>query len=257
MRSVKISVVFLGCGLFLLVNGCTELQDLKVRNAAQEQQIEKLSSELQTTRLKSQQVQRKLGGIEAEHKAQADALQHKLAALEEDLGRKRTLISSMQKQLVYGGASIPVELSTALEDFAKAEAMADYDSSRGVVKFKSDLLFEKGSDVVELSAARAIRALCRILSSEQGKKFDVVVGGHTDDIQIQRPQTRQKHPTNWHLSAHRAISVLEMMMQNKIAPERLSVRGFGEYRPVEPNKPKKKGNPQNRRVEIYIVPKGM
>ncbi len=257
MRSVKISAVFLGCGLLLLVNGCTELQDLKVRNAAQEQQIEKLASDLQANRLKSQQVQRKLDGIEAAHKAQTDALQQRLAALAEDLGRKKTLISSMQKQLVYGGASIPVELSTALEDFAGAEQMAEYDSSRGIVKFKSDLLFERGSDIVAPGAAGAVRALCKILSSEQGKKFDVVVAGHTDDIRIARAATRQKHPTNWHLSAHRAISVLEMMMQNKIAPERLSVRGFGQYRPVEPNKPNKKGNPQNRRVEIYIVPKGM
>jgi len=257
MRIVKISAVFLGCVLVLFVNGCAELQDLKVRNAAQERQIEKISSELQTTRLKSQQIQRKLDGIEAVHKAQTDALRQRLAALADDLGRKKTLISSMQKQLVYGGASIPVELSTALEDFAGAEAMVDYDSSRGIVKFKSDLLFERGSDIVAPGAAGAVRALCKILSSEQGKKFDVVVAGHTDDMRIARAATREKHPTNWHLSAHRAISVLEMMVQNNIAPARLSIRGFGQYRPVEPNRPNRKGNPQNRRVEIYIVPKGM
>jgi flagellar motor protein MotB len=42
-----------------------------------------------------------------------------------------------------------------------------------------------------------------------------------------------------------------------ISSERMSVRGFGEFRPIAPNKPEKKGNPQNRRVEIYIVPKGV
>jgi flagellar motor protein MotB len=47
------------------------------------------------------------------------------------------------------------------------------------------------------------------------------------------------------------------MTGNKLAPERISIRGFSEYRPIAPNKPKKKGNPQNRRVEIYVVPKGM
>jgi len=79
---------------------------------------------------------------------------------------------------------------------------------------------------------------------------------HTDDIPIQKPDTRAKHPTNWHLSAHRAISVLEIMTGNKLDAERLSVRGFGEYRPIVPNAPSRKGNPQNRRVEIYIVPAG-
>jgi flagellar motor protein MotB len=39
--------------------------------------------------------------------------------------------------------------------------------------------------------------------------------------------------------------------------ERVSIRGFGEFRPAVPNELNKRGNPQNRRVEIYIVPKGM
>jgi chemotaxis protein MotB len=37
-------------------------------------------------------------------------------------------------------------------------------------------------------------------------------------------------------------------------PERIGAMGFGEYHPVEPNKPNKKGNPKNRRVEIWIIP---
>jgi chemotaxis protein MotB len=119
------------------------------------------------------------------------------------------------------------------------------------------LLFESGSDNVEATAAKSIGTLCAILNSEQGRKFDIIIAGHTDDLRISKPATREKHPTNWHLSAHRAISVLDIMTNNQIAPERVSVRGFGEFRPVAPNQPNKKGNPQNRRVEIYIVPQGM
>jgi chemotaxis protein MotB len=51
--------------------------------------------------------------------------------------------------------------------------------------------------------------------------------------------------------------VLDVMTTNSLDPKRLSIRGFGEYRPVAPNAPNKKGNPQNRRVEIYIVPEGV
>ncbi len=46
------------------------------------------------------------------------------------------------------------------------------------------------------------------------------------------------------------------MEQSGVEATRLSVRGFGEYRPLEPNAAGKKGNPKNRRVEIYIVPAG-
>jgi len=46
------------------------------------------------------------------------------------------------------------------------------------------------------------------------------------------------------------------MESNGVKPTRMSVRGFGEYRPFEANEANKKGNPKNRRVEIYLVPAG-
>ena len=155
-----------------------------------------------------------------------------------------------------GGTVLPVELSTLLEDFAKNNDMVEYDSERGIVKFKSDLLFDKGSDQVASTAASAIKSLCGILNTPEGKEFDVLIAGHTDNIPIQKPATKEKHPTNWHLSVHRAIAVLNVMQSDGIVPERMSVRGFGEYRPIAPNKPNNGGNEQNRRVEIYIIPKG-
>ena len=162
----------------------------------------------------------------------------------------------MQQRLLSGGAALPVELSTMLEDFAKQHDMVTYDPSLGIVKFKSDLLFEKGSDIVAASAGAAVKSLCGILNSEEGKKFDVIIAGHTDDIPILKTNTLAKHPNNWALSAHRAIAVLNVMEGSNVESERMSVRGFGEYRPVAENLSNKRGNPQNRRVEIYIVAEG-
>jgi chemotaxis protein MotB len=258
MRTVKLSLLFLLCICLAVLNGCgPELQDLRIQNDIQQKRIAELESELQATKVKLEQLKRKLETAESRGSIETNALQQKIAALEEDLGKKRELISLMQQQLLYGGASLPVELSTMLEDFAKNKEMVEYDSSRGIVKFKSDLLFERGSDKVAPAAAEIVKSLCKILNSEQGEKFDVIIAGHTDDIRIGKPDTRAKHPTNWHLSAHRAISVLDIMSNSGVSPERMSVRGFGEFRPIAPNKPNKKGNPQNRRVEIYIVPRGM
>jgi len=241
-----------------MLNGCgPELHDLKIQNDTQRKRIAELESEVQTIKLKLERSKRELDTAENHSGIEAEALQQKIAALEEDLGKKKTLIALMQQRLLYGGLSLPVELSTMLEDFAEGKKMVTYDSSRGIVKFKSDLLFERGSDKVTLAAGEAVRSLCRILNSEQGKNFDVIIAGHTDDLRISRPATREKHPTNWHLSAHRAISVLNIMAKSNVASERMSARGFGEFRPIVPNKPNKKGNPQNRRVEIYIVPKGI
>ena len=72
--------------------------------------------------------------------------------------------------------------------------MIEFDPNHGLVKFKSDLLFEKGSDQVTTAADDAIKALCGILNSEQAKEFHIIVAGHTDDIPIKKAQTRDAAP---------------------------------------------------------------
>ncbi len=258
MRAARIFLSLLFCACVIMVTGCEpECKDLRIQNDTQRKRISQLESEVQSSKLQMTQMERQLAAAKEMEGIETATLQEKLAALEKAIEDKQALIDSMKNQLLYGGAQLPVELSTMLEDFAAKEEMVTYDSSRGIVKFKSDLLFEPGSDKVAPSAVEAIQSLCKILATEQAKEFDIIVAGHTDDIPIGKPATRAKHPTNWHLSAHRAISVLNVMSRNNIAASRLSARGFGEYRPVVPNKPNKKGNAQNRRVEIYIVAKGM
>jgi chemotaxis protein MotB len=258
MRTVKLSVIFVLCACVLLVNGCnSEMQDLRIQNNTQQKLIDQLQAELAANTLRLEQMKKQLAAAQQTDSIEVESLQQQIAALEEDLAKKKDLIASMQQRLLFGGAALPVELSTLLEDFAKQHDMVTYDSSRGLVKFKSDLLFDKGSDNVAASAIEAVKSLTTILNSEQGVKFDIIIAGHTDDIPIQKPETRAKHPTNWHLSSHRAIAVLKVMESNNIDSKRLSARGFGEYRPIAANKPGKKGNAQNRRVEIYIVAEGV
>ncbi|MGB2866647.1 MAG: OmpA family protein [Sedimentisphaerales bacterium] len=258
MQTVKLSVIFSLCACVLLVNGCgSELQDLRIQNNTQQKLIDQLQAELAANTLRLEQMKKQLAAAQQTDSIEVESLQQQIAALEEDLAKKKELIASMQQRLLLGGAALPVELSTLLEDFAKQHDMVTYDASRGIVKFKSDLLFDKGSDNVAASATEAVTSLTAILNSEQGRKFDVIIAGHTDDIPIQKPETRAKHPTNWHLSSHRAIAVLNVMESNNVDSKRLSARGFGEYRPIADNKPGKKGNPQNRRVEIYIVAEGV
>ena len=258
MRTVKLSAILSLCVFVLLLNGCySEMQDLRIQNNTQQKLINQLQAELAANTLQLEQMKKQLTAAQQTDSIEVESLQQQIAALEEDIAKKKELIASMQQRLLMGGAALPVELSTLLEDFAKQHDMVDYDSSRGIVKFKSDLLFDKGSDNVAASAIEAVKSLTAILNSEQGKKFDVIIAGHTDDIPIQKPETRAKHPTNWHLSSHRAIAVLNVMESNNIEPKRMSARGFGEYRPIAENKPNKGGNPQNRRVEIYIVAQGI
>lgn len=259
MRSLKLSTVFV---IFVLstgmafVSGCgSELADLRLQNNTQAKRIDQLTSELEAARLQLDQLKRQLAAATQTGGVEVDTLRQRIAALEEDLAKKKELIRSMQDRLM-GVSVLPVELSSALEDFAAQNDMVEYDSERGLVKFKSDLLFEPGSDTVTTSAAGAVRTLCGILNTDTAKEFDLIIAGHTDDMRIARPATKAAHPTNRHLSSHRAISVVRVLEGCDLAGKRMSTRGFGEFRPVAPNAPANKGNAKNRRVEIYIVPSG-
>jgi chemotaxis protein MotB len=257
MKAIKFSAIIILTAGFFLLSGCTDakVENLKLKNAAQEKQLNELRAEKAALELELSQLKQQLDDTNNISSVNVTSLKQQVAALEEELERKRQIIDTMQKQMLFGVA-LPAELNTMLEDFANSESIVTYDSAKGLVKFNSDLLFESGNDTVASSAREAIKSLCTILQTEQAQEFDIIIAGHTDDMRIAKPATRAKHPTNWHLSAHRAISVLEQMTKNDINPQRLSIRGFGEFRPVAENKPNKKGNPQNRRVEIYIVPKG-
>lgn len=258
MQAIKLSAIILFCASFLLLTGCdNQLENLRIQNAQQADRISDLLAQVQTANLELDQLRRQLSAAQEQGGADLQSLRDRIALLESDIAEKNKMIESMSQRLLAGGTALPVELSTLLEDFANANSnMVSYDSERGIVKFKSDLLFAKGSDEVATSAVEAVRSLCAILNTPEASDFDVVIAGHTDDIPIQRAETKAKHPTNWHLSADRAIAVKDVMEKNNLAPVRMSIRGFGEYRPVEPNAAGNKGNPVNRRVEVYIVPKG-
>jgi chemotaxis protein MotB len=258
MRTARLFGLIAICMCVVTLSGCAgQLADLKIQNDLQQKRIGALTSALDSKSLELDMLKRQLESAGGLKDAELEVLQSEIAALKEDIELKKRLISSMQAQLLTTGAQLPVELTSQLEELASKYDMISYDSERGVLKFESDLTFELGSDDVKGSAVSAVESLCTILSSEEAKDFDIIVAGHTDDAPVARAETRAKHPTNWHLSAHRGISVIDLMIANRITPKRLSVRGFGEYRPVEPNKANKKGNAKNRRVEIFIVAKGM
>ena len=243
----------------IVTGGCVAQQkfnEVKAQNRIQQQRITDLEGDLGSCELKSAQLGKQMETVQGRNIAEIGAKDDEIAALEKDTEAKKSLIARMQAQLLRSGAALPMELSVMLQDFAERNKMVTFDAGSGMLKFESDLLFELGSDKVAPQAVASVKALCGIMNSKEAQKFDVVIAGHTDDVPIKKPATREKHPTNWHLSVHRSIAVLNIMTANKVAPTRVSVRGFGEYRPVVRNKPNKKGSAENRRVELYIVPSG-
>jgi chemotaxis protein MotB len=258
------SVVVLG-GL-LLAGGCVskaEYDECLAANRRMSAELDKALEQLERYR----QGQGGLGEQLASCQAALDAKQEQLAALQnrhaslqarfremEELYRQSQMDQDVPPPM---GVVLPARVDQALREFARENPqLVDYLPEFGMVKFKSDLTFAKGSDDVSSAAADALRKLTEVLTSPDAQGFYVYVAGHTDNIPIKKASTRRRHPNNWYLSVHRAVAVQDVLTDANMDPERIAAMGFGEYHPIAPNAPGQKGNPQNRRVEIWIVPEG-
>ncbi|MEO1994051.1 MAG: OmpA family protein [Planctomycetaceae bacterium] len=128
----------------------------------------------------------------------------------------------------------------------------DFDPETGVSKFHSDVLFSTGSDQIASRGTNVLDEFAKIMNSNEAKRLNILVVGHTDDRRIAKGTTRQKHPTNWHLSTNRANSVVVKLSKSGIADARMGVAGYSMYQPTVPNKDDKSRS-QNRRVEIFVL----
>ena len=148
---------------------------------------------------------------------------------------------------------LPRDVESALTALATSHPeMLTFDSQNGMVRFASDFTFDLGSATVRSGATQTLAALADILNTTSARQFEVRIVGHTDNVPIGKPETRAKHPTNMHLSVHRAISVRDHLTKAGVEPVRMQVAGYGSYRPVVANGTK--GAAQNRRVELYLAP---
>jgi len=152
-----------------------------------------------------------------------------------------------------GTTPIPVELADELEKLAQANPdLMSYDSVTGAIRFRSDVTFALGKADVRAAAVTIINKLAKVLNAPVAADYEVRVAGHTDNVPMKNAMNRQQYGDNWGLSTARAVSVMKAFATAGIPEQRMSVAGYGEHRPVEPNGDK--GSARNRRVEIYLVP---
>jgi chemotaxis protein MotB len=229
-----------------------------------QQEYDRLYETNQSLRSQNADLQNRLGTLESNN----SQLQGSAGDAQGVIGRLRSENSNLRDQLAASQnafASLEDRMNTlsivqldpatdrALSDLASQYPdMIMYDGESGMLRFVSDLTFASGSDQVQASALDSLKTLANVLSNSSASKYDLRIVGHTDD---EKPgaNTRRNHPTNMHLAAHRAISVRRALGEAGLDWARMSVTGWGEYRPIVANNPGK-GTAANRRVEIYLVP---
>jgi len=143
-------------------------------------------------------------------------------------------------------AQLKKEAMAAIEENGQKSFSIRWNERRLIFVLGERVTFPVGQAKLLSESQPTLKRISHLIASK--KDFIVLVSGHTDDTPIETYQ----FPSNWELSAARAISVARFLSENGVDPHRLSIQGYGEYRPIHPNStPENKQ--ANRRVEIMLI----
>lgn len=194
---------------------------------------------------------------------QVSALNAQLSSLREALEASELRDVEQQAQIEQLSARLNTALARRVQELARFrseffEAISNALGDRADIRivgdrfvFESDVLFPSAS--AELTAAgqaqlsQTADALLEI-AEEIPDEIDWIlrVDGHTDVRPI-----RVTFESNWHLSAARAITVVNYFESRGIPSERLVAAGFGEHRPIAEGDTEE-AYAANRRIEIKL-----
>lgn len=194
-----------------------------------------------------------------------EELRLQLAALAEALDASEASNKEQEVEIINLGNRLNSALAGKVQELSRyrseffgrlSEALGDNPNVRVVgdrFVLPTSVLFESSSAELGDEGQARLRQLSDVLrqiAATIPPDIDWIlrVDGHTDD----RPIATSRFPSNWELSAARAISVVRALSEGGIPPERLVAAGFGEFQPITPGR-----DPvslaRNRRIEFKLT----
>jgi chemotaxis protein MotB len=218
---MKKIIVWVGVGILSsMLVGCIstgKYKKLEADNSALKEQYGKLEAEYSSCKNQAAQAE----------KEKADLLTRE----EKSKSTYEQLMRQLQKEVSEGQVTI-----SQYED-------------KLTVNVAEKIFFDSGSAELKAGGKEVLGKLGHIVKGLTDKV--IRVEGHTDNVPISK-FLRVTYPTNWELSAARAINVVRFLQDSAgVPPEMLLAAAFGEYRPIVPNDtPENKQ--KNRRIEIVL-----
>ena len=196
---------------------------------------------------------------------QLAALRMQIGALEAALEASEARDSESRTQIADLGRRLNVALAQRVQDLSRyrsdffgrlrqiLESRADVRVVGDRFVFQSEVLFAPGQANIATAGLPELDALAdAILQLEQEIPPDINwvlrIDGHTDI----RPISNARFPSNWELSAARAISVAQYLVSRGVPPARLVAAGFGEFAPLDPAE-NDEAYRRNRRIEFKLT----
>lgn len=238
-----------------------KLSTLLSDGAGSGDQIASLQADLDKERKVSAQA---LAQIELVNQ-QLAALRRQLATLEKALEASEAKDRESQAQIADLGKRLNKALARKVQELARYRSeffgrlrsilgnRTDIEIVGDRFVFQSELFFSSGSADVSPRGQKDLKKIAVALREIATQIPDDVnwilrVDGHSDAA----PINTAEFPSNWHLSAGRAISVVEFLVANGVPSKRLVAAGFGAYQPLSPQK-SAEAYKRNRRIEFKLT----
>jgi chemotaxis protein MotB len=143
-------------------------------------------------------------------------------------------------------AQFEQQVLQTISEKVKNDFSIQWDQKRLVLVLGERIAFNVGEADLLPDFQPTLKQIAEFISSQ--KDYNVTVAGHTDDTPINTAQ----FPSNWELSAIRAVNVAKFMISSGVDPHQISTEGYSAYRPVQPNTTDQNRH-ANRRVEITLI----
>jgi outer membrane protein OmpA-like peptidoglycan-associated protein len=222
-----------------------KMDDVRLANERQDSADAQAKTQDQADDARRQKEQAESDTVRARAQADADAARARsdaadaqaasanaLSAAQADAERSRLAV----QQAETDKAAMRTKLSEQLNSILQTR-----DSARGLIVSMSDVLFDTGQYSLKPGAREKLAKVAGILLAYPG--LNIAVGGYTDNV--------GGDTMNQTLSEHRAGSVRDYLVQQGVAGNSVSARGFGNTLPVSSND-NSAGRQQNRRVELLV-----
>src|SRR5919106_6347666 len=196
---------------------------------------------------------------------QINALRVQLAALEQALDIEQQKVEEQQVTIADLGSKLNLALAGKVEELSRFRSeffgrLRQLLGERPDVRivgdrfvFQSEVLFPTASADIEAGGRDELRKLAdslRAIAEEIPSDLPWIlqINGHTD----RRPISTPEFPSNWELSAARAINVGKFLVQQGISLERIAVAGFAHFQPID-DRGDEIAYRRNRRIEIKLT----
>ncbi len=196
---------------------------------------------------------------------QLAALRSQLASLEAALEAAEAKDKESQAQIADLGRRLNSALAQKVQELARARseffgrlrvALGNRDDIQIVgdrFVFQSEVFFDSGSAALNPAGQTELDKIASAIREISGDVPDDInwvlrIDGHSDSQPISTPE----FPSNWHLSAGRAISVVRYLTDQGVPPNRLLAAGFGEFQPLAAGATAEDLR-RNRRIEFKLT----